>query len=130
MFQCKKKKSRIPIKKKSSTKKKSIDTLEQEVFLESLKNMISELIPNCPREILIELRTYLNNLFIKMKDQFDTYYGEKYTVKERNKVWEIIAKKYLTIFQPFIDLLNKESNHNYDLVSLQIFQKNLTILWH
>lgn len=120
MFQCKKK-SQIPVKKK----KKSINTLEQEVFLESLKNMISELIPNCPKEILIELRTYLNNLFIKMKDQFDTYYGEKYTVKERNKVWEIIAKKYQTMFQPFIELLNgqssdssshKESNHNYDLV--------------
>ena len=120
MFQCKKK-SRIPIKKK----KKSIDALEQKVFLESLKYMISELIPNCPKEILIEARIFLNNLFIKMKDQFDSHYAEKYSVKERNKVWEIIAKKYLTIFQPLIELLNrqspnsssyKEPNHNYDLV--------------
>ena len=114
------------MKKKSSTKKKkSIDTLEQEVFLESLKYMISELIPHCPKEILIEARTFLNNLFIKMKDQFDLYYGEKYTVKERNKVWEIIAKKYQTIFQPFIEFINKQSsdsssykemNHNYSIV--------------
>ncbi|CAG8751156.1 6894_t:CDS:2, partial [Dentiscutata erythropus] len=75
----------IPVKKKSSIKKKSIVTLEQEVFLESLKHMISELIPHCPKEILIEVRTFLNSLFIKMKDQFDLHYGEKYTVKERNK---------------------------------------------
>jgi hypothetical protein len=88
--------------------------------------MISELIPNCPREILIELRVFLNNLFIKMKDQFDSYYGEKYTVKERNKVWEIIAKKYLTIFQPLIEIIkdqtpnsssHKETNHDYELIS-------------
>ena len=83
------------MKKKSSTKKKSINTLEHEVFLESLKYMISELIPHCPKEILIEARIFLNDLFIKMKGQFDSYYAEKYTVKERNKVWEIIAKKYL-----------------------------------
>ncbi|RHZ85400.1 hypothetical protein Glove_66g26 [Diversispora epigaea] len=56
-----------------------------EVFLESLKYMISELVPHCPKEILIEARVFLNNLFIKMKDQFDSYYGEKYTVKKRNK---------------------------------------------
>jgi len=97
------------VKKKSSTKKKSINTLEHEVFLESLKYMISELIPHCPKEILIEARTFLNNLFIKMKDQFDSYYAEKYTVKERNKVWEIIAKKYQTIFQPFIEIINRQS---------------------
>ena len=97
------------MKKKSSTKKKSINTLEHEVFLESLKYMISELIPHCPKEILIEARTFLNNLFIKMKDQFDSYYAEKYTVKERNKVWEIIAKKYQTIFQPFIEIINRQS---------------------
>ncbi|RHZ62072.1 hypothetical protein Glove_344g23 [Diversispora epigaea] len=84
--------------------------------------MISELIPNCPKEILIELRTFLNNLFTKMKDQFDSYYGEKYTVKERNKIWEIVTKKHLTIFQTFIELLNrqnpnsssyKDTNQNY-----------------
>ena len=97
------------MKKKSSTKKKSINTLEHEVFLESLKYMISELIPHCPKEILIAARTFLNNLFIKMKDQFDSYYAEKYTVKERNKVWEIIAKKYQTIFQPFIEIINRQS---------------------
>ena len=79
--------------------------MEGEVFLESLKYMISELVPHCPKEILIEARVFLNNLFIKMKDQFDSYYGEKYTVKERNKVWEIIAKKYLTIFQPLIEII-------------------------
>ncbi|CAG8639238.1 11470_t:CDS:1 [Acaulospora morrowiae] len=60
-----------------------------------------------------------------MKDQFDSYYAKKYTVKERNKVWEIVAKKHLTIFQPFIKLLNRQSpnssnhkdmNQNYDIV--------------
>ncbi|CAG8800664.1 21590_t:CDS:1, partial [Dentiscutata erythropus] len=116
----------IPIKKKPSTKKKSIVTLEQEVFLESLKYMISELVPHCPKEILIEARVFLNNLFIKMKDQFDSYYGEKYTVKERNKVWEIIAKKYLTIFQSLIEIIkdqspnpssHKETNRDYELIS-------------
>src|SRR6185436_15938189 len=88
-----------------------------EVFLESLKYMISELIPNCPKEILIELRTFLNNLIIKMKDRFDLHYEKKYTAKERNKVWENITKKYLTIFQPFIEILNKETNRNHDLLS-------------
>ncbi|RHZ90091.1 hypothetical protein Glove_8g118 [Diversispora epigaea] len=61
-----------------------------------------------------------------MKDQFDSYYGEKYTVKERNKVWEIIAKKYLTIFQPLIEIIkdqtpnslsHKETNRDYELIS-------------
>ncbi|RHZ80438.1 hypothetical protein Glove_136g17 [Diversispora epigaea] len=97
-----------------------------EVFLESLKYMISELVPHCPKEILIEARIFLNNLFIKMKDQFDSYYSEKYTVKERNKVWEIIAKKYLTIFQSLIEIIkdqspnpssHKETNHDYELIS-------------
>ena len=98
------------MKKKSSTKKKSIVTLEQEVFLESIKYMVSELIPHCPKEILIEARIFLNDLFIKMKGQFDSYYAEKYTVKERNKVWEIIAKKYQTIFQSFIEIINRQSS--------------------
>ncbi|RHZ55118.1 hypothetical protein Glove_420g43 [Diversispora epigaea] len=49
----------------------------QKVFLESLKYMISELIPNCPF-----------------------------------KVWKIVAKKYLTIFQPFIELLNNQSSNS------------------
>ncbi|RHZ48161.1 hypothetical protein Glove_557g16 [Diversispora epigaea] len=75
-----------------------------EVFLESLKYMISELVPHCPKEILIEARVFLNNLFIKMKDQFDSYYGEKYTVKERNKSPN--SSSY------------KEMNRDYELISL------------
>jgi len=98
------------MKKRSSTKKKSIVTLEREVFLESLKYMISELIPHIPKEILIEARTFLNNLFTKMKDQFDSYYAEKYTVKERNKVWENIAKNYQIIFHSFIEIINRQSS--------------------
>src|SRR6185312_2804074 len=98
------------MKKRSSTKKKSIVTLEREVFLESLKHMISELMPHVPKEILIEARTFLNNLFTKMKDQFDSYYAEKYTVKERNKVWENIAKNYQIIFQSFIEIINRLSS--------------------
>jgi len=78
--------------------------------------MMSELIPNCPKEILIELRTFLNNLIIKMKDRFDLHYEEKYTAKERNRVWENITKKYLTIFQPFIEFLNKETNRNHNFI--------------
>ena len=98
-------------KKQSATKKKmSIDTLERGVFLESLKYMISELIPHVPKEILIEARTFLNNLFTKMKDQFDSYYAEKYTVKERNKVWENIAKNYQIIFHSFIEIINRQSS--------------------
>ncbi|CAG8601901.1 1569_t:CDS:2 [Ambispora gerdemannii] len=76
-----------------------------EVFLESLKYMISELIPHCPKKILIEVRVFLNNLFIKMKDQFDSYYGEKYTVKERNK------DQIPNSSSP------KETNRDYELIS-------------
>ena len=72
--------------------------------------MVSELIPHIPKEILIEARTFLNNLFIKMKDQFVSYYTEKYTVKERNKVWENIAKNYQIIFQSFIEIINRLSS--------------------
>ncbi|RHZ85482.1 hypothetical protein Glove_65g137 [Diversispora epigaea] len=134
-----KKRNKIPVKKKLSTKKKLIVTLEQEVFLESLKYMISELVPHCPKEILIEARVFLNNLFIKMKDQFDSYYGEKYTVKKRNKVWEIIAKKYLTIFQSLIEIIkdqspnpssHKETNYNYELISQPEKLDNSIILNH
>ncbi|CAG8618479.1 6573_t:CDS:2 [Ambispora gerdemannii] len=78
---------------------------EEEVFLESLKYMISELVLHCPKEILIEARVFLNNLFIKMKDQFDSYYGEKYTVKERNKD------------QTPNSLSHKETNRDYELIS-------------
>ncbi|CAG8739598.1 1501_t:CDS:2, partial [Acaulospora morrowiae] len=76
-----------------------------EVFLESLKHMISELIPHCPKKILIEARIFLNNLFIKMKDQFDSYYGEKYTVKERNKDQTPNSSSH------------KEMNRDYELIS-------------
>ncbi|RHZ84679.1 hypothetical protein Glove_78g138 [Diversispora epigaea] len=71
---------------------------------------------SCFNEILIELRTFLNNLIIKMKDRFDLHYEEKYTTKERNRVWKNITKKYLTIFQPFIELLNKETNRNHNFI--------------
>ena len=70
--------------------------------------MISELILHAPKEILIEACTFLHNLFIKMKDQFDSYYAEKYTVKERNKVWENIAKNYQIIFHSFIEIINRQ----------------------
>ncbi|RHZ77139.1 hypothetical protein Glove_185g89 [Diversispora epigaea] len=88
---------------------------------------------SCFNEILIEARVFLNNLFIKMKDQFDSYYGEKYTVKEKNKIWENIAKKYLTIFQPFIEFLNRQSsnsssykntNQNYDFIPYSNIPEN------
>ena len=72
-----KKRSSTAVQQRLHKKKKSIDTLEREVFLESLKYMISELIPYVPKDILIEARTFLNNLFTKMKDQFDSYYTEK-----------------------------------------------------
>ena len=72
--------------------------------------MVSELIPHVPKEILIEARTFLNNLFTKMKGQFDSHYAEKYTVKERNKVWENIAKNYQIIFQSYIEIINRLSS--------------------
>jgi len=63
----------------------------------------------CPKEILDASCTFIDNLFKEMKNQFDSYYAEKYSVKERNKVWRNIAKKYANIFQPFLDVVNKEN---------------------
>ncbi|RHZ89249.1 hypothetical protein Glove_16g129 [Diversispora epigaea] len=64
-----------------------------------------EEIPHCPKEILIEARVFLNNLFIKIKDQFDSYYYEKYTVKERNKDQSPNPSSH------------KETNRDYKLIS-------------
>jgi len=53
-----------------------------------------------------------------MKDMYNSYYTDKYSLKERNKVWGNIAKKYQNIFEPFIEILNKETNRNYKLAPL------------
>ncbi|CAG8646778.1 2945_t:CDS:2 [Ambispora gerdemannii] len=114
----------VILKDNSNSEEKKEITSDNE--LQSCFNMISELIPYYPKEILIEARVFLNNLFIKIKNQFDSYYDENYTIKERNKVLEIIAKKYLTIFQPLIEIIKnqtpnslspKETNHDYELIS-------------
>jgi len=78
--------------------------------LDSLKYLISKLVSQCPIEILIKSRTFLDNLFTEMKDLFDSYYAEKYSVKERNRTWENIVKKYANILQPLLDVINKETD--------------------
>jgi hypothetical protein len=60
----------------------------------------------------VKLSDYLDILFIEMKEQYNLFYAKKYTVKERNTMWRNIAKKYQIIFQPLLDIVNKETNHN------------------
>ena len=91
---------------------------EHEIFLDSLKYLISKIVLQCPKEILDASCTFIDNLFKEMKNLFDLYYAEKYSVKERNKVWRNIAKKYANIFQPFLDVVNKETGHNYEYIPL------------
>ncbi|RHZ63692.1 hypothetical protein Glove_328g70 [Diversispora epigaea] len=78
------------------------DTESQNCFNVKKK---SDSLPHCSKEILIETRVFLNNLFIKMKDQFDSYYDEKYTVKERNKNQTPNSSSH------------KETNRDYELIS-------------
>ena len=95
MFQYKKK-TWIPIKKQSSppSKKSSINDIEYEIFIESLKFIIFKLILQCPKEIHIELFNFLDKLFLEMKDMFIIYYAEKYSAKDRRKIWNNIINKY------------------------------------
>jgi len=80
--------------------------------------MISKLTLQCPKEIILEVSNFLDKLFVEMKDMYNSYYTDKYSLKERNKVWGNIAKKYQNIFEPFIEILNKETNRNYKLAPL------------
>jgi hypothetical protein len=100
--------------------------LEQEVFLESLNYMISKLVLQCPKEILSKVNNFLDKLFIEMKDMYDSYYAKKYSVKERNKAWGNIAKKYQKIFQPFIEAVNKENNTHFEYVPLPDIPEKLS----
>jgi hypothetical protein len=100
------------VKNRSLVKNKSINIIENEIFQTSLKHIIFKLSSQCPIEILIKLSDYLDILFKEMKEQYNLFYAKKYTVKERNTMWRNIAKKYQIIFQPLLDIINKETDHD------------------
>ncbi|CAJ0745741.1 24467_t:CDS:2 [Entrophospora sp. SA101] len=84
---------------------------ENQVFLESIKYIISSLIPHCPKEILSELYAFIRKLFPEMENTFHSYYTKNYSSKERDMVWKNLIKKYQFILVPLIYIINshKES---------------------
>jgi len=94
VFQCKKK-TRIPVKKHSSPSKKALSNdFEYEIFIESLKFIVSKLILQYLKEINIEIFNFLNKLFLEIKDIFMIYYTEKYSAKNKKTIWDGIINKY------------------------------------
>nr|CAG8642848.1 6087_t:CDS:2 [Entrophospora candida] len=57
---------------------------ENQVFLELIKYIISTLIPQCPKEILPELYSFIRKLFLEMESTFNSYHIKNYSSKERN----------------------------------------------
>ena len=113
MFQCKKK-TQIPVKKQSSSSKKSPSMdFEHEIFIESLKFVISKLILQCPKEIHIEIFNFLDKLFLEMKDMFMLHYAEKHSAESRKKIWDNIINKYQIICQPLYHIV---SHSNEEMV--------------
>src|SRR5260363_262465 len=88
-----------PHRSESSSHKKAIN--ENQIFLESVKYVLTRYISQCPKEILTEIYTDLSKLFSKMKDSFYSYHLKNYTNKEVDKVWENIIKKYQIILELF-----------------------------
>ncbi|CAG8790369.1 17557_t:CDS:2, partial [Dentiscutata erythropus] len=84
---------------KPKTSKKTIN--ENQIFLESVKHILTRYISQCSKEILIEIYTDFSKLFPEMKDSFYSYHSKNYSNKEVDKAWENITKKYQFILEPF-----------------------------
>nr|CAG8608679.1 15738_t:CDS:2 [Entrophospora candida] len=87
---------------------------ENQVFLESIKYIISSLIPQCPKEILSEIYSFIRKLFPEMENTFHSYYTKNYSSKARDMVWKNLIKKYQFILVPLIYIINshKESQES------------------
>ena len=130
MFQCKKK-TRIPIKKQSSSSKKPLSNdFEHEIFIESLKFVISKLILQCPKEIHIEIFNFLDKLFLEIKDIFMIYYTEKYSAKNRKKLWDNIINNYQIICQSLYYIVSHPNGEIiiFDNKSKVILLKHINLL--
>ena len=98
------------MKKKSNkpkTSKKAIN--ENQIFLESVKYIITRYIPQCSKEVLIEIYTDLSKLFSEIKDSYYSYHLKNYTKKKVDKVWENIIKKYQVILEPLFQACSDSS---------------------
>ena len=67
-------------------KVKKVEHISDQVFISTLKSMISSTISYCPKEILIELSYHFNTIYLQLKDPILKYHIENNTVKQKDIV--------------------------------------------
>ena len=100
---------------------------ENQVFLESIKYIISSLIPQCPKEILSEIYSFIKKLFPEMENTFHSYYTKNYSSKERDMVWKNLIKKYQFILEPLIYIISEASTANSHKESQESINDNRSL---
>lgn len=73
-----------------------------------LKSILSTIVPYCPKEILIEISSFINTTFYKLKDRVLDTIMENDTVKKRESAWKDVTKKVIDILHPLIQAINTE----------------------
>lgn len=103
------------VKKKSSTtkpkKKRTIESVKQDIFLNSSKFLIAQLSNECPKEILAKSYDFLKNLFIQNKEYLLETFAKSYTNENKEKVWLAVVDIYNDILRPLEDA-QKQINAN------------------
>jgi hypothetical protein len=75
----------------------------QAIFCSSFKSLLDSLILQCPKEILVEILSFINREYVGLKDQLLSYYGENFTSKEKEKIWEQVTSEYMDFLHPLIE---------------------------
>lgn len=73
-----------------------------------LKSLLSSIVPHCPKEILIEISSFINTTYHQLKDRvLNTIMGND-TVKKRELAWKDVTNKVTDILYPLIQATNTE----------------------
>ena len=110
------------MKKKSPTSKSNkasgnIAMATEQVYRVVIKSIISSLVQHCPKKILIEISSYINTIYSKLKDKCLNSFMENDTVKRREQVWKNVTSRVLNILHPLILYTNFEQKHLLELPS-------------
>ena len=93
---------------KRSPTSKSRDKAIEQMYQSVLKSILSTIVPYCPKEILIEISSFINTTFYKLKDRVLDTIMENDTVKKRESAWNDVTKKVIDILHPLIQAINAE----------------------
>ena len=93
---------------KRSPTSKSRDKAIEQMYQSVLKSLLSSIVPYCPKEILIEISSFINTKYHQLKDRVLNTEMENDTVKKRESAWKDVTKKVTDILHPLIQAINTE----------------------